>query len=318
MPLGARAQDVLSIGGGGSVSITKNTANAVNGVAFKVLFDGAAITSMMFNRTVAGTPLYETSRQGSGYFAYIVLFPSTVNLSGTIGTLSAFGPSATTAALRFDAPSVMLSNQSASVVESVANGALALANGNVSVSSSIAAPANLIATANGITAVNVTWDAVAGASYYEVWRSVDNSAFALVGSPTGPSLHDAGVSANKSYLYRARAIGTSPSPYSNIDVATTITFTDPSLSIIKALHFTELRTAVNAYRSSAGLAPLAADATLAPGLVVRKSHLFALRNGLNEARSAIGLPLVFYQDYTEAVVTLIKGVHVLDLRNGVQ
>ncbi|HEX2062413.1 MAG TPA: fibronectin type III domain-containing protein, partial [Thermoanaerobaculia bacterium] len=244
-----RAQDVLSISSG-SVSITKVTANPVQGIAFKVLFDSAAITSMSFTRTVAGTPLFETSHQGIGFFSYVVLFATPVNLSGQIGTLSAIGPAAVTVPLRFDPPSAMLSNQTASVVETVANGLLALTNGSISVSTSPAAPANVVATATSTSAVTVTWSAVAGANHYEVWRSVDGGGFSLIASPTGTSHNDTGRTANKTYLYRVKAVAASASPFSNTDAATTIVFTDDPPVLVKAIHITELRTAVNAMRAS--------------------------------------------------------------------
>lgn len=325
--LGARAQDVLSIGSGSTqvpVTITKVTANPVQGIAFKVLFDGSAIASLSFARTgalAAETPLYETSMQGSGWFSYVVLFAAPANASGQIGVLSATpaAPAGSVIALRLDPPSAMLSNQSASVVETVANGNLALVNGSITVSS-LAAPAGLTATANGTTQVSVTWNAVAGASQYQVWRSVDGSAFALVGSPASTAFSDNGVTAGKTYLYRVRAVaGPETSPFSNVKAATTIVFTDdplvPRTTRIKAVHVTELRTAVNAMRASASLPPLAADSTIGPGQRIRAQHITALRTGLSQARAAIGLPAL---SYTDATLTRIKAAHVQELRNGVK
>jgi hypothetical protein len=318
----AHAQDVLSIGSGTSavpVTITKQTAHAVNGVAFKVLFNADAIASLSFTRNVAGAPLYETAMQGSGYFSYVVLFSSSTNLAGQIGTLTVNAqPSATpgrVVPLILDPPSAMLSNQTASTVESVANGLLALTNGSTTIGGTIAAPANVVAIANGTTAVNVSWSAVAGASHYEISRSFNGNAYASIGTTTALSLLDSSVSANTTYLYRVRAVNASAvaSPYSNPDAATTIVFSEDT--IVRAVHFTQLRTAVNAMRASAGLAALAGDATIATGMVIRASHLTALRTGLNEARAAIGLSTLAYTDTTPTVVKL---VHVQELRNGVR
>jgi hypothetical protein len=322
--LGARAQDVLSLGSGSAqvpVSIAKVTANPVQGVAFKVLFDASVVASASFARTGAfasATPLYETSMQGSGWFSYVVLFPSSTNVSGQLGTLSVtFQPTAapgTTVTLLLDPPSAMLSNQSASVVETVADGNLSLVNGSITVGNT---PTSLVATAAGTTQVNLTWNGVAGASSYEVWRSVDGSAFALAGNPATTSFSDLSVVAGKTYLYRVRA-GTT-SPFSNTDAATTIVFTDDPLvaqsTIIKALHLTQLRTAVNAMRASASLGPLAADSTIGVGQVVRAQHITALRTALDQARAAIGLPALAY---TDATPTIVKAAHVQELRSGVK
>ena len=321
--LGIRAQDVLSMGSGSSqvpVTITKVTANSVQGVAFKILFDESEVSSMSFARTGAfavATPLYESSQQGSGWFSYFVLFSSATNVSGQLGMLSATAtaPAATVIALRFDAPSAMLSNQSASVVETVANGLLALSNGSITVPSS-AAPTGLVATASGTTAIDVTWNAVGGATQYEVWRSVDGSAFSLVGSPVSTSLHDTSVVAGKTYLYRVRAVS---GAFSTTDAATTIVFTDDPLvvqsTLVQAVHITELRTAVDAMRASGGLAALAADGTIGVGQLVRAAHITALRTGLDEARVAIGLSAL---TYTDAVPAIIKAAHVEELRSGVK
>ena len=315
---GARAQDVLSIGNG-SVTVVKQTANPVQGVAFKVLFDDELIASLTFTRTIGTAPLYERSMQGSGYFSYVVLFPSTVNVSGQVGTFTVNAqPSATPGTvvpLILDAPSAMLSNQTASTIETVANGLLSLTNGTTTIGGTIAAPANVVATATSTASVTVTWNAVAGADHYEVWRSFNGNPYTSIGTSNGTSRIDPSVSANTTYLYRVRAVNAAgiASPFSNVDAATTIVFSEDSL--IRASHFTQLRTAVNAMLASAGHAPLAADPTIAVGAVIRASHLTALRTGLNDARAGIGLaPL----SYTDTTLTLVKRVHVEELRNGVR
>ena len=259
--------------------------------------------------------------QGSGWFSYVVLFAAPVNVSGQLGLLSATptAPAGTVIPLRLDPPSAMLSNQSSSVVETVANGNLALGNGSVTVSS-LAAPTGVVATASGTTQVNVTWNGVGGATHYEVWRSVDNGAFALIGSPASAAFTDNGVTGGKTYLYRVRAAsGMTPSPFSNVDAATTIVFTDdplvPDSTRIKAVHITQLRTAVDAMRASAGLPALSADSTIGSGQRIRASHITAIRTGLSQARTAIGLPAL---SYTDTTLTIIKAVHVQELRNGVK
>lgn len=325
--LRAGAQDVLSIGSNSSqvpVTITKNTANPVQGIAFKVLFDGSAITSMSFTRTgaLAGvTPLYETSLQGSGWFSYVVLFAVPANAAGQIGVLTATSSltPGTIIPLRFDPPSVMLSNQNATMVETVANGLLALGNGSVTVAG-LDAPAGLTATADGTTEVDVTWNAVTGASGYEVWRSFDAGAFTLVGSPSSPAFTDTSVVAGKTYLYRVRTVaGPQTSPFSGVKAATTVVFTDdpivPRVTRVKALHVFELRAAVNAFRASAGLAPLSNDPTIGSGMLLRQHHITNLRAGLAQARAAIGLPPI---SHAYPVPVEVKAVHIEELRNGVK
>src|SRR5207248_1808844 len=90
--------------------------------------------------------------------------------------------------------------------------------------------------------------------------------FALLGTPTSASMIDT-PSLGNAYLYRvcaADANGNCTSDYSNIALGARLNFTtDPSIvgyledsanaTTIKAAHITELRTAVNAVRSLAGL-----------------------------------------------------------------
>jgi hypothetical protein len=309
----------------GSVTITKVTANQVQGIAFKVLFDGGAISSMSFARTgafAAETPLFETSMQGSGWFSYVVLFAAPANASGQIGLLTALptAPAGTVIPLTLHPPSAMLSNQSATVVETVANGSLALVNGSITADALLGTPTGVDAVATGTQLVDVRWNAVASATHYEVWRSFDGGAYAFIGSPALPAITDESVIAGKAYLYRVRAVNAmQTSPFSSVDAATMIVFTDEPVvaqsTRVKAVHITQLRTAVNAMRASASLPPLTADPTIGSGLVIRAQHITAIRTGLSEARSAIGMPAL---SYTDGTLTTIKAIHVQELRNGVK
>ena len=106
------------------------------------------------------------------------------------------------------------------------------------------------------------------------------------------------------------------------DAATTTIFTDDPLvsgSSVKAVHITQLRTAVNAMRAAAGLAPQSfADPSLA-GVAIKATHLTQLRTALDAARTAIGLPAVPYSDSTITVgSTVAKTAHIAELRSGVK
>ena len=131
---------------------------------------------------------------------------------------------------------------------------------------------------------------------------------------------DTTAAAGTAYLYKVRAIGTGgPSDFSSVDLATTIIFTDAILSgvVVKAVHVNELRAAVNAVRTAAGLsgAPYT-DSTITPASTfVKQAHVTELRSALNAARSALVLSAV---SYTDAVPTTIKAVHMTDLRSGTQ
>ncbi len=130
---------------------------------------------------------------------------------------------------------------------------------------SAAAPGNLVATTVSGTQINLTWTAPASGTvdHYRIERSTSyGSPFVpLQASPTSMSFADTSVSAVTAYLYRVCAVDGAGnlSQYSNVDVATAITFTDDPLQAgvtwIKAQHLSELRQAVNAVRALAGLTP---------------------------------------------------------------
>ncbi len=354
-----RAQDVLTLGtgsapAGGVASIPVSildrtgtplgadagTGNRIQGIAFKVLFPTDTVASISFARagvTASLTPLFETALQGAGMSSYIVVFdeatnpipftPNAVvpgNLIGTLTvTLQPQAVASATAVLQLDPPSSILSNQGGTVRETVALANLVLVNGSVTVT--VSTPTGLTATATTTSQVSVNWNAVPNANHYEVWRSFDGGAFALAGSPASATFSDTSVVPGKTYLYHVRAVdgGGGMSPFSSLDPATTILFTDDPLvaqtTSIKLVHITQLRDAVNAFRASASIAPLAADPTLALGAAVRASHITDLRTALNQARTAIGLNALTFTDATLTPgTTLIKAIHLQELRNGVK
>jgi len=105
---------------------------------------------------------------------------------------------------------------------------------------------------------------------------------------------------------------------------TTSTFTDNPLTaqstVIKAVHFTELRGAIDSKRASRGLAPFAwTDPTLTPGSTrVRLVHLAELRTALSQAYQAAGRTSPTYTDASPvAGVTLIRAIHLNELRAAV-
>ena len=181
------------------------------------------------------------------------------------------------------------------------------------------------ATATSTTQVALSWGAVSGAISYEVWRSSFNGPYTLaLTTASATSTNDTGRTANTTYLYMVRTIGSSgPSAFSPIDAATTTVFTDPVLAsqLIRAVHIVELRIAVNAMRAAAGLLlPSFTDPTLSSGsTLIRAVHIVELRLRLNEARAAIPLSGIVYTDATITPgSTVMKEAHVAEIRAGTQ
>ncbi|HEV8581962.1 MAG TPA: exo-alpha-sialidase [Thermoanaerobaculia bacterium] len=73
-----------------------------------------------------------------------------------------------------------------------------------------AAPTGVTATATGQTTATVSWSAVSGATEYHVLRSTTSGGpYTQVGSVTGTSFNDTGLTCNTSYFYVVRAANSS-------------------------------------------------------------------------------------------------------------
>ena len=183
-------------------------------------------------------------------------------------------------------------------------------------------PSQLVATASSETQVQVEWMGVTGASEYNVERSTDGTTYTPAGTTATTSWNDATVQAAHSYLYRVRAVqGLSTSGPSNIDIATTILFTDdpfvPPQPMTKAVHLAELRQAADAVRALAGMgAGTWTDAAIA-GTRIRAVHIDELRASLNAARTAVGLTAVTFTD-TISAGTAVKPAHFQEVRDAVK
>lgn len=160
-----------------------------------------------------------------------------------------------------------------------------------------ATPTSLVATATTPTSVSLTWSSPVAADHFEVWRS-SAGAFTLVGSPATTAFTDTAV-ANTGYVYKVRGVaaGGAMSDYSAPDFTHTFTLTDPVLSagiVIRAAHVIELRTAINAIRAAASLAPTSfTDPSLA-SVVAKRAHVTELRDAVNATRTSLGqAPLAF-------------------------
>jgi len=183
-----------------------------------------------------------------------------------------------------------------------------------------AAPTSLIATATSTSQVSLTWTASPGATSYQVQRSPDGVNYQTVGTPATASYSDATVAADKTYVYRVLAVSASgTSAPSAPDLATTFFFTDDPVTaggIVKAVHLTQLRTAVNLVRAAAGLA--AFSFTDPTPTLIRAVHISELRSALDPARAALGAPALVYTNPITPQVTAVRAIHVQELRAGVK
>ena len=101
-------------------------------------------------------------------------------------------------------------------------------------------------------------------------------------------------------------------------------FTDdplvPGVTPVRAVHFAELRSRIDALREAAGLGGFAwTDPVLTPGVTpVRLVHLLDLRSALAAAYAAAGRPAPGWTDAAPAPrVTPIRAAHLTELRAAV-
>ncbi|MGZ4809345.1 MAG: glycoside hydrolase family 44 protein [Thermoanaerobaculia bacterium] len=190
-------------------------------------------------------------------------------------------------------------------------------------------PSGLVATWNPASSrVDVQWNPVVGVggpATYDVFRKSAGGGFVSLGTastcPGNPTTFcDSSVTSPASYLYEVRAIGAGiQSGFSNVDVATTVTFTDDPPVNIKSVHVTELQVAVNTMRNLVPGLGTQTFQTVTPGTVVNAEHIRELRRGVNQARAWLGLPPMTYVDPAITPRTSrIKAQHILDLRNSVK
>lgn len=187
------------------------------------------------------------------------------------------------------------------------------------------APQTPTATGSAVPSVSVSWQAVRGATAYEVLRATSISTFVVIGSTSGTAFVDNTVSTSAAYAYAVRVSAPYKSAPSNIDIATTVPFTDQYIdeliTTIKAVHITDLRAAIAALVSLAELQPVSfTDPVIVPRVTpVRAVHVTELRSALNTARSALGLSALAWDRPTLVPgVSLIEPRDITQLRDGVR
>jgi hypothetical protein len=189
-------------------------------------------------------------------------------------------------------------------------------------------PSDLVATAISNNQVNISWTASSGpVDHYELERTPSFSApFVKIAdvAASATSYTDRNVTGSVTYLYRVRAVCSTgvSSQASNMDLATTMSFTDNPLlarvTVIKAQHINELRVAVNAVRVTAGLPQVTwADASL-PGVFVKAVHINDLRRKLQQAFWEMGLPILAFTDDPPSPGLIVKRAHLEEVRQAVR
>lgn len=166
----------------------------------------------------------------------------------------------------------------------------------------LSAPAGVAATATSETSIQVTYNAVSGATGYIVERAPGSSgSFASVGTPSGTSFDDTGLQASMSYRYRVAATaGSDQSDYSDVVAITTLE-EGPREAVISSDITSDRTLYADTLYTLQGFVKVANGATLTiePGTVIEGdfntvgSSLFVLRGARIEANGTEDAPIVF-------------------------
>lgn len=202
-----------------------------------------------------------------------------------------------------------------------------------------AAPANVVATANGTTTVTVTWTAASGANNYEVQRKIVGADWTPAGTVHSGSLSFTDtppVTAGGMVIYRV--LSTAGSAYlppgnpaysapSNMDFANLKPYTNdplagpPNRTAIQAQHIVELRQAVNALCDAAGSARLFTDAEVQLSALQNQpaddAHYTVLMVRINNIRGTLGIAPASFRT-APAAGLLITVADLDDLRNALR
>jgi hypothetical protein len=183
------------------------------------------------------------------------------------------------------------------------------------------APLGLTASYNGVSQTNLVWTSPGTAGQYRVMRR-DSSSGGLVQLATtnNTSYIDTNVQAGRAYVYAVQRFDSygNLSASSNLDAALAMALTDDPLvagTIVKRVHVTELRAAVNALRATAGLTSF--NFTDETPQSIRAFHVNELRTAMAEARASAGLTTITYTEGVNAGGP-VKASHLSQIRAGVQ
>ena len=100
-----------------------------------------------------------------------------------------------------------------------------------------------------------------------------------------------------------------------VEIAAPVTPGSP----VEALHFGQLRTAIDAVRAAHGDGPSTYSNPITAGSVIRATDVLEMRAFLDGARAALpGIPAIQYTDPGLAAGTAIKAAHIQELRQGVK
>ncbi len=127
------------------------------------------------------------------------------------------------------------------VVKATAGAVSSALSSEVSATTSLAAPAAVVATAVSSSEIDLTWSAVTGATGYVVQRSsTSGGPYTTVGSPASASFANTGLSAASTYYYVVKATAGAVSSALSSEVSATTSLAAPAGVVATAVSSSEI------------------------------------------------------------------------------
>lgn len=183
------------------------------------------------------------------------------------------------------------------------------------------APLNVVASGNAAAnQVTIRWTATSNVASSDVLRRDSGNWTVIASGVTGESYVDVSVQSASAYVYAVRSHSTSGdlSAVSSPDVATTMNLSLPADLLIRASDVTTTRALANSLRRAAGLADAAFDDQLLVGVAVKAVHFTQLRAAIDEARTALGLSPISYSRPSLVPGSPVMRVDITELRGSFQ
>jgi fibronectin type 3 domain-containing protein len=220
-------------------------------------------------------------------------------------------------------------SSSLAIVRYPDTGTLGFGNSGCSDWQNTAAPppvTNIVATATSSTTVQVTWSGSC-ATLCRVYRSRfnDKSTFDLAGTGVSP-FTDVTASAGRAYLYKVRAFNGTESVDSNLDLANTTMYTNTMMagSIIQAVDINQMRDAVDAVRTLAGMTAGAytwgsgSPSRIALGTMIHAADILELRANLDAAWFSLFSVHLSFTNTITAGSSVVQAIDFNEIRGGMQ
>ena len=238
----------------GSQTITETSASG--SVASTIMVSPATASKFVISglsTATAGTPASFTVTAEDAFGNVATGYTGTVEFasSDTAATLPGNTPftSANAGKQTFSVTFKTAGTQSLTVTDT-ASASLTATQSGISVSP--AGPISLTATAVSSSQINLTWSVSAGATGYEIERSLTAaSGFAEIGTATTTSYSDTGLTSGTTYYYLVIATGGGKSSAASNTASATTTGTAPAPPVTESLWGTSFSPRVNSYYDGA-------------------------------------------------------------------